>query len=169
MNATKESLAKTINEQTPLLLKVNDDLQVKIITNPKFDFLMDTKTVASGYGISAETLRSVKHRHKDEIFENEHFVSVAKCNGGTPKTFYTKKGVIKVGFFITSERAKFFRRWAENVILEIIAPKEENMPVIIKRKHNRLTQERMISILADIAQIDDKQLRLSLISKLGVQ
>ena len=42
------------------------------------------------------------------------------------------------------------------------------LPEVTKRKHNRLTQERMISILADIAKIDDKQLRLSLIEKLGV-
>ena len=37
-----------------------------------------------------------------------------------------------------------------------------------KRNHNRLTQDRMISILADVARIDDRELRLSLISKLGV-
>mgnify|MGYP003608678467 CR=1 FL=1 len=36
------------------------------------------------------------------------------------------------------------------------------------RNHNRLTQERMISILSDVAKIEDKGLRLSLISKLGV-
>ena len=34
------------------------------------------------------------------------------------------------------------------------------------RKHNRLTAERMIDILADVCQIEDKELRLSLTNKL---
>jgi hypothetical protein len=37
-----------------------------------------------------------------------------------------------------------------------------------KRKHNRLTQQRLVSILADVAKIDNKEIRLSLMQKLGV-
>lgn len=37
-----------------------------------------------------------------------------------------------------------------------------------KRNHNRLTQARLVEILADVAKIEDKELRLSLIQKLGV-
>lgn len=35
-----------------------------------------------------------------------------------------------------------------------------------KRNHNRLTQDRMVSILADVCRIEDKELRLSLTTKL---
>ena len=35
-----------------------------------------------------------------------------------------------------------------------------------KRKHNRLTQERLVDLLADVAKIDDKELRLSIVNKL---
>ena len=38
-----------------------------------------------------------------------------------------------------------------------------------KDKTFDISDSQMISILADIAKIDDKELRLSLISKLGVQ
>lgn len=37
-----------------------------------------------------------------------------------------------------------------------------------KRNHNRITPARMVNILSDVAKIDDKELRLSLIQKLGV-
>lgn len=37
-----------------------------------------------------------------------------------------------------------------------------------KRKHNRLTQQRLVSILADVARIEDKEIRISLMQKLGV-
>ena len=37
-----------------------------------------------------------------------------------------------------------------------------------KRNHNRLTQGRLVNILADVAKIENKELRLSLIEKLGV-
>lgn len=81
--------------------------------------------------------------------------------------FWTKAGIIRLGFSIKSERAKLFRDWAESVILNYSAPAVQ-LPEVAKRKHNRLTQERMIGILADIAKIEDKELRLSLISKLGL-
>ena len=35
-----------------------------------------------------------------------------------------------------------------------------------KRKHNRLTQERLVDLLADIAKVEDKELRLSIVDKL---
>ncbi|MDB9154216.1 hypothetical protein [Parabacteroides distasonis] len=35
-----------------------------------------------------------------------------------------------------------------------------------KRKHNRLTQERLVDLLADVSKIEDKELRLSIVDKL---
>ena len=39
-------------------------------------------------------------------------------------------------------------------------------PEPTKRNHNRLTKERLVDILADVAQIEDKHIRLSLVNKL---
>ncbi len=38
----------------------------------------------------------------------------------------------------------------------------------MKEQYNRLSQERLVGILADVCRIEDTQLRLSLIQKLGV-
>lgn len=157
-----------------LTLQVMNDLTVQLYSNPQFDFLMDTETVAKGYGVSTNAIRSHKSRYSDEFKENVHFViasAVAICNSDNEvphnKLFWTKAGIIRFGFFIKSERAKAFRDWAEQVVLEVTAP-AVSLPPVTPRKHNRITPARMVSILADIAKIDDKALRLSLISKLGV-
>ena len=62
-----------------------------------------------------------------------------------------------------------FRDWAETVVLQALSPQlPKSLPDAPKRRHNRLSQERLVGILADVARIDDRELRLSLISKLGV-
>ncbi|PDS26489.1 hypothetical protein [Flavobacterium branchiophilum] len=155
-----------------LNLQVTDGLTVAVIQNQNHEFLMPVKDVAFGYGVSAGTIRSAQSRHQDELIEGKHFVKgVAFCdtvkNVQPQATYWTKQGIIRLGFFIKSERAKLFRDWAESVILNVTAPAVQ-LPQVTRRKHNRLTTSRMVEILADIAQIDDKSLRLSLISKLGI-
>ena len=165
-----------VNQQnnSKLTLQVMNDLTVQLYTNPKFDFLMDNKTVALGYGVADSTIKSNKSNHSDELIEGKHFVygsAVQNLDGRSDirpnMIFWTKAGVIRLGFFIKSERAKAFRDWAEKIVLEVTAP-PANLPMPIKRRHNRLSQERLVGILADVAKIDDRNLRLSLISKLGV-
>jgi hypothetical protein len=167
----RKSIVSQANNSS-LSLQVTNDLTVQIFTNPEFDFLMDTNQVALGYGVASATVRSHKAQNKEEFIENVHFISRvqntnARQNLKTTSIFWTKAGIIRLGFFIKSERAKLFRDWAESVILNVTAPAVQ-LPQVVRRKHNRLTTSRMVEILADIAQIDDKQLRLSLISKLGV-
>lgn len=171
-----QTQTRDVNQQnnSKLTLQVMNDLTVQLYTNPQFDFLMDTKTVADGYGVSPSTIKSNKSHHLDELIEGKHYVyGKAVQNLDTPSNFqphtllWTKAGVIRLGFFIKSERAKIFRDWAENVVLKITAPVIE-LPAPPKRNHNRITPARMVSILADVAKIEDKALRLSLIQKLGV-
>ena len=165
-----------VNQQnnSKLTLQVMNDLTVQLYTNPKFDFLMDNKTVALGYGVADSTIKSNKSNHSDELIEGKHFVygsAVQNLDGRSDirpnMIFWTKAGVIRLGFFIKSERAKAFRDWAEKIVLEVSAP-PANLPTPVRRKHNRMTPARMVDILADVARIDDKTLRLSLISKLGL-
>ncbi len=171
---SKTFVKSTQPNNSKLSVQVQDDLTVQLFTNPKFDFLMDTECVAKGYGVSTNAIRSHKSRYSQEFKKGVHFIdasAVANCNSDPEipynKLFWTKQGIIRLGFFIKSERAKAFRDWAENVILEISAP-PANLPLPPKRRHNRLTKDRLVGILADVARIDDKEIRLSLIKKLGV-
>ncbi len=168
-------------------LKVTEELSVIIIPNENYEFLMTTKEVAHAYGTSDYAVRKALLRNSEDIKENKHFirgVELISDKGGTNcptlpnaqphQVFWTKRGIVRLGFFIKSERAKLFRDWAEDVIINILDNGEnflQPVPVLQapkKRNHNRLTQDRMISILADVAKIEDSALRLSLITKLGV-
>ncbi len=155
-----------------LNLQVTDGLEVAVIQNPNYEFVMSVKDVALGYGVSSGNIRNQMFRNQDEFIEGKHFVKGVCFSNALPKVqphaiYWTKAGVIRLGFFIKSDRAKLFRDWAENVILNVIA-KPVSLPPVTKRRHNRLSQERLVSILADVARIEEKELRLSLISKLGV-
>lgn len=168
--------------QQLMKLQVTDGLTVAVLQHQAHEFIMPTKDVALGYGVSAGTIRMTQLRHADELIEGKHFIKgvtfcdtptkgVAKRNtfsGIQPQAVYwTKSGVVRLGFFIKSERAKMFRDWAEGVILQAIAPElPKNLPTINKRKHNRLTTARLLDIMADVCQIENSELRNRIASKL---
>jgi hypothetical protein len=107
---------------------------IEIIYDPKFEFLLSSKDVALGYGVSKEVIRMCKTRNLSEFQEGVHYLEVGTiCShlsnevdgtsahlwkGLQPHAIlWTKAGVIRLGFFIKSGRAKLFRDWAEQLIL----------------------------------------------------
>jgi len=161
-----------MNEKQPLMLQVTDGLSVTVLPHTSHEFLMSTQDVARGYGINDNSLRSQFSRLKDEFIEGKHFVrGAAICSTYQRRvqphqTFWTKRGVVRLGFFIKTERAKLFRDWAEELVLNVMGQKVPALPPAPKRNHNRLTQERLIDILVDVCRIEDRELRLSLTDKL---
>lgn len=100
-------------------VEISDELVVEVQPHVKHEWLLSSKDVAEGYGLSDSSLRSAKSRYSDELLEGTHWV-VANSNtlGGTQKTTYwTKEGVVMLGFFIKTPIAKEFRRWASNYIV----------------------------------------------------
>ena len=162
-------------------LQVTAELSVNVLPSKEHEFLMSTKEVAKGYGTSIYAINMARIRHEAELVEGKHFFvsnAITKCyselNLAHNAILFTKRGIIRLGFFIKSKQAILFRDWAEDLIINVLESGEnflQPVPVLQapkKRNHNRLTQDRMISILADVAKIEDSALRLSLISKLGV-
>lgn len=154
----------------PISLQVSEGLFVSVLQHPQHHFLMPTKDVALGYGISGATIRKHKETNGDEFKEGKHFLRGVSITHTLPNVqphavFWTKAGIVRLGFFIKSERAKQFRDWAEGVILEVTAPKAQ-LPAVAKRKHNRLTTERLVDLMTDIAEIENKDLRMRIIDKL---
>lgn len=163
---------------------VAENLIVTVEPNKEHEFLMTTKEVSIGFGVSSGTIRKHKAEHQDELVEGKHFITcvqnldsrATKSNAGTESATYkqilwTKRGIVRLGFFIKSERAKLFRDWAEDLVIFTAeqAAKAEQLsiwPEPEKRKHNRLTRDRLVDLLADIAKVEDKELRLSIVDKL---
>lgn len=164
-------------QNRPMSLTVTDGLTVSIIPNNQYEFLMSSKEVANGYGCSLHSLRMASIRNVNEFEEGKHFVKgVTICytlpNAQPHQVFWTKRGVVRLGFFIKSKNAKLFRDWAEDLIVSKLG----EQPVLFdvpaakglqkKRKHNRLTVERMNSILLDVCKIEDTELRNKIARKL---
>ncbi len=61
--------------------------------------------VAGGYGVSEAVIRSHKSNHSDELISGKHWVveNLNTLGGNQNSTFWTKRGIVRLGFFIKSE------------------------------------------------------------------
>lgn len=91
---------------------------------------MSSKDVAEGYGLSESGLRNTKTRYSDELLEGTHWVLSQNGTklGGRPSVYWTKEGVVMLGFFIKTPTAKEFRRWASNYIVSKQAEQKPKLP-----------------------------------------
>jgi len=169
-------MTQTKSENQAISLTVTDGITVSIMPSSEHEFIMSTREVANGYGVTTYAVRQTKLRNSIELIEGKHYLSnVTIRHGASPgaskSTMWTKRGIVRLGFFIKSGRAKLFRDWAEELIINYEEQKDlfsqpitKQLPA--KRNHNRITQERMVDLLADVCRIEDKELRLSISNKL---
>ncbi len=87
--------------------------------HPQHEFLLSNKEVALGYGTTIQSLAQAKKNNKNELIEGKHWLRLeVQTKGGKQKVIHwTKKGIVRLGFFIKSENAKKFRDWAEDYIV----------------------------------------------------
>ena len=128
-----------------LLLFANT--QVEILNFQTFT----SEYVAERYGVSERTILAHKARHADEIVENIHFVyELADTKGGKQEILkWTLRGIIKLGMFIRSKEAKYFRLWAEQelektILSELTLAKE--------------TRQKNLSLVSKIADLEASQI-----------
>jgi predicted DNA-binding protein (UPF0251 family) len=118
-------------------IKVAENLSVEVRPNETHEFLMSTKEVAHGYGVSKYAIFKTLGRHTAELIEGKHFIKGVDILSTPPTkgvtilndpcisvdynekntTYWTKRGIVRLGFFIRSERARMFRDWAEDLII----------------------------------------------------
>lgn len=171
------------NENKAISLTVTEGLSVTILPNTDHEFLMTTQEVASGYGVSEYTIRRHKMQHPEELTEGKHFATAVQILNGKTQTacniphnavLWTKRGIVRLGFFIKSERARLFRDWAEELIIRVDEQRDlfnqpvqtKKLPAPRKTNANRLTPARMVDILSDVCLIEDKALRIRITNKL---
>lgn len=111
-----------------VVVKVND-IEIEVQPDLEHEWLLSTKDVADGYGLSEQGVRMTKQRNPEEFEEGKHFVyDVTKrdaVRGASKTIMWTKRGVARLGFFIKTPMAKEFRDWAEDYIVNERAPKVE--------------------------------------------
>ena len=106
--------------------KRNKMQELSFFTNSQVEILnfqnFAAEYVAEHYGVSERTILAHKARHADEIVENIHFIyELADTKGGKQEVLkWTLRGIIKLGMFIRSKEAKYFRLWAEQELEKTI-------------------------------------------------
>lgn len=113
--------------------------QVEILNFQTFT----TEYVAKRYGTSETNIRDHKREHADEIVEDIHFV-VVKNDRNRPLIKWTLRGIIKLGMFIRSKEAKYFRLWAEQELEKTI------LSELAQAKETRQKNLSLVSKVADL-------------------
>jgi hypothetical protein len=153
------------NPQQLLIETQFEGLTICVRPDETHEWLRETKLVAEGYGVSEAVIRNHKSRNADEFEEHKHFTSVTNCYAGGLKrvnTFWTKRGVIRLGFFIKSARAKLFRDWAEDLIIRELKQKDKYVTVEMLQKNNRQQDAKMHQYLQGVYELlkkDSKEIR----------
>lgn len=108
------------------------DINLEVIPDKDHEWLLESALVADGYDVTTANIRKTKSRNEDEFEEGRHYVVQIVTIGNLTKNkvFWTKRGVINLGFFIRSEKAKQFRRWAEDLILKVLERPVDNLKTL---------------------------------------
>lgn len=122
---------------------------LQVVESTDHTFLLSSKDVANGYGISESVLRSHKTNQSDELIEGTHFIMTRTSNNAS-KTMWTKLGVVTLGFFIKSEQAKEFRKWASNYVIDGQMPNSEYHRIIMMQNEQIVQMDREINRLKGI-------------------
>ncbi|HBG39925.1 MAG TPA: hypothetical protein DDW85_00760 [Porphyromonadaceae bacterium] len=160
---------------------VTEGVTVNVLPNEQHEYLMTTKEVAKGYGTTAYSIRQNKVRLGDELVEGKHYVlAVTISHTGLPSALktahnavlWTKRGIVRLGFAMRSPRAKLFRDWAEQLIIQLDERRDLFGAVPVKalpkrRNHNRLTSDRLIKLLTLASRIEDSELRSEIVEQLN--
>ena len=116
--------------------------QVEILNFQTFT----TEYVAKRYGTSEGNIKVHKREHADEIIDGVHFVyELVDTNGGKQEVLkWTLRGIIKLGMFIRSKEAKYFRLWAEQELEKTI------LSELAQAKETRQKNLSLVSKVADL-------------------
>lgn len=113
--------------------------QVEIINFQTFT----TEYVAQRYGVSVSNIKEHKRKHADEIVEVIHFIT-EQNKFGVNEIKWTLRGIIKLGMFIRSKEAKYFRLWAEQELEKTI------LSELTLAKETRQKNLSLVSKVADL-------------------
>ena len=124
--------------------------ELSLFPNPQVEILnfqtFTTEYVAKRYGTSKGNIKVHKREHADEIIDGVHFVyELVDTNGGKQEVLkWTLRGIIKLGMFIRSKEAKYFRLWAEQELEKTI------LSELAQAKETRQKNLSLVSKVADL-------------------
>jgi len=106
-----------------------EDTQLQLKEDTTHEFLLTNKEVAQGYDVKINQLTQARNNHQDELIEGKHWLKLeVATKGGKQKVIHwTKRGIIRLGFFIKSQRAKKFRDFIEDLVIKVDEYKQPHL------------------------------------------
>lgn len=119
----------------PYVLEVGTQ-EVVLTPDPAHEFTATTEQVALGYGVSASSIRDHKANRPEELVEGKHWVvgNSDTLGGRQQVTLWTKRGIVRLGFFIRSARARLFRDMAEDLVIGVMTAPQAGTPALISAR-----------------------------------
>lgn len=153
----------------PTRLKIAEGVELRVIPSDVHGFLVTTKEISRALKVSKDTIRANKCR--GDFKEGVHILSnyeVKDADGLLPVqcTVYTRKGLMQQAYHLRSGYSRQLRDWAEDFLMGRNSPRTNIKALPQKRRHNRLTDARLLDIMRDVCQINDVNLRISISDKL---
>jgi prophage antirepressor-like protein len=113
-----------------------ENIPIEVEEDIDFEFILSNSETAKGYGVEINSLSKTKSRNSSELIEGKHFLykQVQTAGGKQKKIFWTKRGIVRLGFFIKSDRAKRFRDWVEDLILNSESTSKAKQEISYKEK-----------------------------------
>lgn len=128
-----------------------ENIKLDVHPNKEHEWVLETSLVAKGYGIDSDHVKKAMQRRKEDLIEGKHWVKGGdnsslplKKNAQPNQIFWTKNGVVRLGFFLRCEKAKVFRDWAEDLIINKMKGNnilDEHIEKDEKNKHALSEQE----------------------------
>lgn len=142
------------------VIKKFEDINLELIKDSEHEFLISNNEAAIGFGVAHNTINHHKNDKPDELVEGKHWVfKIIDTLGGKQKAvFWTKRGIVRLGFILTSDRAKRFRDWAEDVILVTDIQQLSPAEYLIKQAQQLYELEQRGEITWGIVQEHEKKI-----------
>lgn len=123
-----------------MALVIFENTELNLIEDLNNDFLISSKDVAKGYGCSSASIRNHLKNHSQELKEGKHWIKKdVLTKGGTQSvTHWTKNGIVRLGFYIKSERATKFRDWAEDYIVNQKLSSESTIQIELSKLNQEI-------------------------------
>lgn len=148
------------------------NLTVHTVSDPKRWF-MTVEEVAKAYGVTKDAIFKSLDRHKDELREGLERCrqSVHTPGGEQDALIIYREGVIKLGYFMRGERAKAFRQFATDLVIQHLDSTGQNsaegFSILMSKMDEIHNEVKFIRGASETIFGDDKELINDLVRKVA--
>ena len=158
-----------IRKSDNAVVLIADGIELHVLPSERHVFLVPTREIARALNVSHQTISTNKSRYQHIFKEDVHYISKfdwhnRETNLTVRCTVWTRKGLIEHAQYLRGGYSKELRDWADREQMGIKGLPEHGDSK--KRRHNRLTPERLLDIMSYVSQIENHDLRKNITERL---